>query len=206
MPLVKRVFRVRCISEPCEKIAERISEHVALVGEYTITIHDNWISIEFHGYESEIKRAWARIKSLLAGLPKAGRGGSSFELNALFRDLGSTFPPRVLVEVLKRRGFTAALDKDSNRVITNAGKEVVYELSKRIIELAKRMPGNVRGLSTKYYLLTIGALTGAPLEEILERALAFSHLRRDEEGSIVLNIEWVQGVDEFLKKVKHSTG
>jgi len=206
MPLVKRRFRVKCVDEPCEKLAERISDGISIAGEYSVTIQDGFVTVEFYGYESEIKKAWNKIKSMLAGSPKVEKGVFVYDVNAVFKDIGSTFPPRVLVEVLRRQGFTAVLSGEGDKIRTNASRQTVYSISSRIAEVARSIPGEIRGLSTKYYLLTISVLTSLPVEEVIGRGIEAAHLKRDENGFITLNIEWLQGVDDFLKRVKYSSG
>jgi len=206
MPLAKRRFRVKCVDEPCEKLAEKISESISIAGEYNVTIQDGFVTVEFYGYESEIKKAWGKIKNMLAGSPKVEKGVFVFDINTMFKDVGSTFPPRVLVEVLRRLGFTASLSGEGDKIKTNASKETVYSISSRIAEVAGTIPSEIRGLSTKYYILTLSVLTSFPVEEVIGRGIEAAHLKRDENGFITLNIEWLKGVDDFLKRVKHSSG
>ncbi|WP_440060242.1 DUF2067 family protein [Thermogladius sp. 4427co] len=205
MPLSKKVYRIKCVDEPCEKLAEAIGDRISLLGEYNIRIENNYIIIELYGYESDIKKAWFKIKSLLGVPAKGGKGLAGYRLDYFFRELGATFSPRILVEVLKRRGFVVETGEDASIIYTNAGREIVVDIARRIIELSNNIPKDVKGSSTRYYLVTLGVLTGVSIQELVDKAVELGHIRRDREG-LRLAVEWVRGVEEFLKRLKLSNG
>jgi len=208
MPFTKRFFYVPCKGEECFKLAEVIREKAPAVEQVDISISDHGLYIVMYGYESDVKSAWRYVRSLVASYKSAVKtkhGLTRVKVEYIVSKVRRTFPPRLLVEVLKRMGYRAELSEDSSSIETNAPVEKLEELADLIAKRADEVRYEVRGTATKYYVVAASILSGKPVSEVLNIGVALGHLKLDENEKYSIVVEWRQALSEFLSKVGSSS-
>ena len=201
MPLIKRSFYVPCKGEECYKLAELIREKAPVVEQIDIGITDSGLYITMYGYKTDIRNAWSYIKRLVSSYKSAvvEHGGKRrIRVDYVVERIGHTFPPKLLIEILKYKGYVAELSEFKNEIITNASLEVVEETASKIHELINEIRFNVRGTTTKYYVVAASILTGMKPEEVYRHGLELNHLVIEDE-KYRIRVEWRSALREFLK-------
>ena len=128
MPLIKRSFYIPCRGDECFKLAEIIREKIPVVEQVDIEVGESGLYITMYGYKTDIKNAWSYIKRLVSSYKSAiiERGGvRRIKVEYIVEKTRHTFPPRLLVEILKHMGYTVELSENKEDIITNASLEVV---------------------------------------------------------------------------------
>jgi len=205
MPLVKRFFYIPCRGEECLKLAEVIREKVPAVEQMDITVSDAGLYITMFGYETDVKNAWKYLRHLIGiyrSAVKAQHGVLRVKVEYLVAKIRRTFPPRLLVEILKRMGFRAEFDKEAVEIKTNAPLDKIEELTKTIVKYIDEIKFTVRGTTTKYYVVSAAILSGLPVSEVLSIGLKLGHLKLDEDDKYVIQIDWRQALSDFIAKIR----
>ena len=198
MPLIKKRFYIKCNGDECFKLAEIIKTNM-VSKESTIIIKDNGIVIELYGYKTDIKNTWLKIKRLLS-IYKATysrEGRNVYPLEHIVSLSRKTFPPRLLVEILKYQGYMAEY-KDGN-IISNADLEHIVKLVNRINELINDLRYTVKGTTSKYFLVAASILLNTDPMSIIEHSLNKGLMIQDQDGKPCLRVEWRQALSKILR-------
>ncbi|MEM0355137.1 MAG: DUF2067 family protein [Desulfurococcaceae archaeon] len=201
MPLVKKTFVIPCRGEECVDLSNTLLENISGTGTVTIEAKQNQIVVTIYGYKSEVRETWLILRKLVEEkkLLRLGKGLLKISLNQLAKVLRKTIPPKLLVEVLKRLGYYAVYEKGESAIVTNAPLEELKRISEELADSYSKTGGICRGTTTRYYLAALTVLTGLDLERIVENAEKLNHIYRDEDGKIVVRVEWVRALDEYIK-------
>ncbi|OYT40849.1 MAG: hypothetical protein B6U89_00875 [Desulfurococcales archaeon ex4484_58] len=203
MPLIKRSFYIPCKSSECIKIAEIIREKAPAVGSMDLEIRDNGIYITMYGYKTDIKNAWEYIRRMIIAYKQSiieYKGYRRISIDYLVSKIKHTFPPKLLVEIIKHMGHS--IDIDDHIIVTNAPLEIIEDTAKRIVELMDTIKYDVRGKTTKYYVITLSILTNKDPSEIYEKGLMLNHLIKDEDDKYRIRVEWRKAILDFLNTYK----
>lgn len=207
MPLIKREFFIQCRGDECFKIAELISENAPQVELIDIDISDHGLRIKIYGYKSDIKRVWNTIKQLLRIYQTpyiTGHGRiRRIPIQYIVGRIKRTFPPSLLVFILKKKGYRASLSEDNEEILSDAEPDHVIEIASRIADLTQRIRNITRGTSTKYFIIAASILLDKDPEYIVNKALEKGILERIED-KIRVRKEWRQALEEVIKDEKHS--
>ncbi len=200
MPLIKRVFHVNCSGEECLKIAEIIRENIT-VTEVHIDIKDYGLVIEIYGYKSDVKNAWNKIKKLVAMYKNVSRtikgGEVLYPVEYIVSLIKKTFPPLLLVEVLKRKGYSSRYE--DGKIITNAEIEEVKSIAEKIADIINEIRYDVKGTTSKYFVAAASILLGLEPSEVIEKAINHGLMYLDEDEKARIRYEWRQALDKFVK-------
>ncbi len=198
--MIKRVFHISCRGEECYRIAEFIKENIG-VPEISITFRENGLYIELYGYKSDIRNAWARIKQLIrmyrqAHVPTAV--GHRVSIEYIVSNIKKTFPPQLLVEVLKRKGYEARYDGEA--IETSASLDTLIGLADSIADIISSLKYRVRGSTAKHLIAASTLLTGKPLEKVIDELVEKGYLYYDEDDKIRIKHEWRSALDSYVNE------
>lgn len=201
MARIKRVYFVRCRGEECISLSEFLLENMAGFVDVTMRVVDDGVLIEIYGYKSEVRDAWTKIKKLLSmyseQFPAGRKGRYRYSLEAVVRRVRHTFPPQLLAEIAARMGrFLAAQE---GYLETDMSPEELYGLASRIAEAMEEVRYEVRGRTTKYYVVAASILSSKPIPDVIDESMELGILGEDEDtGKPVLRYEWRQALDKYL--------
>lgn len=204
VPLIKRFFQINCKGEECLKLAELIREKAPAAEYMGIEIREDALRITMHGYKTDIKKAWEYIRRLVSSYRSSvtitRHGLRRIKVEYLVEKTGRTFPPILLVEILKYKGYKAILSDCKDEIITDAEPEVLEELVAKISDIINKIRFDIRGTVAKYYVVVASIILGLEPEQVIEKGVLHGHLYRDEEGKIRIKKEWRQALAEFLRQ------
>ncbi|MEM2025584.1 MAG: DUF2067 family protein [Desulfurococcaceae archaeon] len=204
MPLVKRRLYVPCKGDECIKIYELLKDHMQSVMSVEMKITGKGILFEVYGYETDIKSLWVQVKSLIASIKELASKSGLYKYNVelLVKMSRKTFPPKLLVEVLKRNKHSAVFLSEENIIVTTASIEEVLELIHKIYELNSKAMKLAETTSTRYYLIACCIISAKTLEEVVSISLNTGVLEPGERGGYTLKLDWRAALDLALKSIK----
>lgn len=205
VPLIKKSFIIPCSGDECIELSNALLENTGGLGTITIEAKKNHIVVSVYGYKSDVKETWMLIKNLVGErreLKQVGKGLSRVAVNHLAKILKRTFPPKLLVEILKRNGYYALYEEEESVITTNASLEELRRIAEALSDVYVRIGDVCRGTITRYYLTALIILTGDELDKIIENAEKLNHIYRDENGKFVVKTDWVKAIDEYIKTFK----
>lgn len=205
MPLTKRKFFIQCLDDECFKLADLIREKIPQVEQIDITITSHGLYITMYGYKTDIRNAWKYIRELITGYKSAitEQGGiKKVKINFLVEKIKHTFPPRLLIEILRLKGYNANYDKENNLIETTAPLNEIEDIVKKIVSIMEDIKYKVAGTTTKYYVIGSSVLTGLLPSEIFEKGTKYGYLYIDEDGKYRLRIDWRKALEDFMRKLK----
>ncbi|MEM0380101.1 MAG: DUF2067 domain-containing protein [Desulfurococcaceae archaeon] len=200
---MKRFFYIKCSGSECAKLSEIIMENIPSSELIDIVISDNGLYISIHGYKTEIKNIWMKIREIVNSYRSSvvsGKGYSSLKIEYLVRKFKHTFPPILLVFILNKMNYRAELSIDKNTIHTNAPLDIVEDVVSKIINLLDELKHRVSGTTTKYYVVASCILTNKSIDEVLTDGLKNNHLLIDENGKYKLRIDWKRALNEVISK------
>ncbi|MET1159386.1 MAG: DUF2067 family protein [Thermoprotei archaeon] len=203
MPLVKRVFYIPCKGDLCLKLAEIINEKAPAVEHAEIKISDNGLYITLYGYKTDVRNAWEyikRIASLYLSAIRDTGGIKRIKLEYLVDRLRRTFPPRLLAAILNYMGYRCEYDHDKNELVTDAPLEIIEDIAKKIAEIIDSIKYDVRGTTTKYYVVAASIILNTDLETVYRIGVEKKHLVLDEDGKYRIRIYWKQAIEELIRE------
>ena len=204
MPLIKRFFQISCKGEECLKLAELIREKAPAVEYMDIEIREDALRITMYGYKTDIKNAWEYIRRLVSSYRSSiittRHGLRRIKIEYLVEKTSRTFPPILLVEILKYKGYKAILSDYKDEIITDAEPKVLEELAVKIFDVINKIRFDVRGTVAKYYVAATSIILGVEPEQVIEKGILYGHLYRDEDGKIRIKKEWRQALAELLRQ------
>ncbi len=207
MPLIKREFFVPCRGDECFKLAEMINEKTPQVELLDIDINNNGLRIRMYGYKSDIRRAWNTIKQIVKTyrMPMGeGRGRiRKISISYIVEKIKHTFPPTILVYILRKMGYQAEFLSDTYEILTDADPEYVVELADRIAGIVEEIKDLVRGTATKYFIIAASILLDTDPRDVIKGSIQMGILG-EEEGKYIIRVEWRQALEEVIKEEKHS--
>ncbi len=207
MPLIKRFFYIPCRGEECFKLAELIREKIPSVEYLDITIEEDGLYITMYGYKTDIKYAWEYIRRLVSSYKSSIttlRGGiKRIKIAYLVEKTRKTFPPIVLVEILERLGYKAGLNQEKTEIYTDAPTELIEEIVNKIWEVINAIKYDVRGTTSKYFVVVSSIVLKMDPEQVLSRAYSMGIMDKDEEGKYRIKKEWRKALNEFISEYKN---
>ena len=207
MPLIKRFFYIPCRGEECFKLAELIREKIPSVEYVDITIEEDGLYITMYGYKTDIKYAWEYIRRLISSYKSSIttlRGGiKRIKIEYLVEKTRKTFPPIVLVEILGRLGYRAGLNQDKTEIYTDAPTELIEEIVNKIWEVINAIKYDVKGTTSKYFVVVLSIVLKMEPEQVLSRAYSMGMMDKDEEGKYRIKKEWRKALNEFISEYRN---
>jgi len=207
LPLIKRFFYIPCRGEECFKLAELIKEKIPSVEYVDITIEEDGLYITMYGYKTDIKYAWEYIRRLVSSYKSSIttlKGGvKRIKIEYLVEKIRKTFPPIVLVEILERLGYKAGLNQDKTEIYTDAPIELIEEIVNKIWEVINVIKYDVRGTTTKYFVVVLSIVLKMEPEQVLSRAHSMGIMDKDEEGKYRIKKEWRKALNEFISEYRN---
>jgi len=207
LPLIKRFFYIPCRGEECFKLAELIREKIPSVEYLDITIEEDGLYITMYGYKTDIKYAWEYIRRLVSSYKSSIttlRGGiKRIKIAYLVEKTRKTFPPIVLVEILERLGYKAGLNQEKTEIYTDAPTELIEEIVNKIWEVINAIKYDVRGTTSKYFVVVSSIVLKMDPEQVLSRAYFMGIMDKDEEGKYRIKKEWRKALNEFISEYKN---
>lgn len=204
MPLIKRRFYIQCKEDECLKLYELLKDRIPSINYVSMQITDKGLLLEACGYESDIKDLWVEIKKLIGPLKEITRKAPlrKYNINLITKMLHKTFPPRLLVEILKKMHYTVEYSSDEDSIFTNASLEEVLKLAERIADLNHKASELATNTSTRYYIIASCILGEMPLENAVELSADLNLLKQSKSGKYTLAVDWRAALGTFLKNVK----
>lgn len=204
MPLIKRRFCIPCKEDECLRLYELLKDRMPSINYVSMQITNKGLLLEAHGYESDIKDLWVEVKKLIGPLKEIARKAAlrKYNISLITKMIHKTFPPRLLVEVLKRMHHAVEYSSDEDCISTNAPLEEVLKLAEKIADLNYEATEMAANTSTRYYIIASCILCGMPLENVVELSTNLNLLKRSEGGKYVLAVDWRTALDTLLKNVK----
>ncbi len=207
MPLIKRFFYIPCRGEECFKLAELIREKIPSVEYVDITIEEDGLYITMYGYKTDIKYAWEYIRRLISSYKSSIttlKGGiKRIKIEYLVEKTRKTFPPIVLVEILERLGYKAGLNQEKTEIYTDAPTELIEEIVNKIWEVINAIKYDVRGTTSKYFVVVSSIVLKMNPEQVLSRAYSMGIMDKDEEGKYRIKKEWRKALNEFISEYRN---
>ncbi len=207
MPLIKRFFYIPCRGEECFKLAELIKEKIPSVEYIDITIEEDGLYITMYGYKTDIKYAWEYIRRLVSSYKSSItilKGGiKRIKIEYLVEKTRKTFPPIVLVEILEYLGYKAVLNKDKTEIYTDAPTELIEEIVNKIWEVINAIKYDVRGTTSKYFIVVSSIVLKMDPEQVLSKAYSAGIMDKDEEGKYRIKKEWRKALNEFISEYRN---
>lgn len=207
MPLIKRFFYIPCRGEECFKLAELIKEKIPSVEYVDITIEEDGLYITMYGYKTDIKYAWEYIRRLVSSYKSSIttlRGGiKRIKIEYLVEKTRKTFPPIVLVEILEHLGYKAGLNQDKTEIYTDAPTELIEEIVNKIWEVINAIKYDVRGTTSKYFVVVSSIVLKMDPEQVLSRAYSMGIMDKDEEEKYRIKKEWRKALNEFISEYRN---
>ena len=207
MPLIKRFFYIPCRGEECFKLAELIREKIPSVEYVDITIEEDGLYITMYGYKTDIKYAWEYIRRLVSSYKSSIttlKGGiKRIKIEYLVEKTRKTFPPIVLVEILGRLGYRAGLNQDKTEIYTDAPTELIEEIVNKIWEVINAIKYDVKGTTSKYFVVVLSIVLKMEPEQVLSRAYSMGMMDKDEEGKYRIKKEWRKALNEFISEYRN---
>lgn len=205
--VVKR--RLYVINIPPNVSIERLYEKIvsAIGTSYAeVRFQHGKMFIELVGTDSQIRESWGKIKKAVGELwilQRLQRGGV-VSIEAIVKEAGRTFPPEVLVQVLKLQGYNAQLNKENNTIHTNAPAGEIIALARRIAEVIDEIRFLVKGTVAKRLIAVISVGFNMPAHEAIEYSIKAGVLVKSEEG-LKLREEWRKALEKVVALIKEAS-
>lgn len=202
MPLIRRVYHISCHGEECYKLAEFIRENIS-VPEISITFREHGIYVELYGYKSDIRNAWSKIKHLVSMYRRSmtrTRKGYRITIDYIVSKIRKTFPPTLLVEILKKRGYSVSYEGDYIEI--DIEPDELIELASRVADIIQAIRYEASGTTTKYLITAATILTNRSSEDVdqvISELEELGYLYRDEDGKARLKLDWKKALDMYLR-------
>ncbi len=193
-----------CSETECLKLYELLKEKAPSVNYMSMEVMDKGLLIEVYGYETDVKDLWFELKKITAPLKEITRktGMRKYSVSILAKMIHRSFPPRLLVEVLRRMNYRAEYVEEEDIIASNAPLEVVASTAERVADLNKEVGKSAASTSTRYFMVAACTLTNLPLNEVIKYSFEHGLLRALQENKYVLAMDWRTALDLFLKNVK----
>jgi hypothetical protein len=203
LPYVKRRMHIKCREDECLKLYELLKDKIPALSYVRLEMTSSGLLIEAYGYESEIKELWFVVRKTLASLREvlSAKPSKKYSVDLLVRMTRKTFPPEVLVEVLRARGHHAEFLSGEGVIVSSAPLEEVVELANKVAELNREAGRVSKGTSTRYFIAACSAILGTSVDDVVKISLELNILREDE-GKYTLTREWRKALNEVLKALK----
>jgi len=194
----KRVFVIR-IDEISEATLEQLLDKLKIKEAYIrISPRKKEAIIKLVGFEGDIRDTWSDIKSTLR--KQRFRETCTALISDLFKEVGGTFPPDVLVEALRIRGFKAEVFGDC--IVSDAEKNLLVDIARKIIEAmqTETLRFNAKGKSTrKLLLIAIAGYNLSPTEAV-ELLLREELVKKVDEGTVMIAKNLREAVEILTRK------
>lgn len=204
MPFTKRRFVIPCREEECLKIYDLLKDKIPLVNQVLIEFTKSGILIEAYGYETDIKNLWYEVKKTTRSLREIERGIGlrRYSISLISRIIHDTFPPRLLVEALKKMHYSAEYSDEGDVIVSNADLETVVKTASKISELNKITSRRASNTSTRYFLISASTVTDLEVEKVVKKAIELGLLEEVDEGKVILRLDWRQALDILIRNIK----
>lgn len=188
--------------ESPERFLERLSSQIKT--SFTrIEIVGDTIIIEMAGDAASIRESLIRIKGLQEEYKGSIRksSGEKREYNArkIYRDIGLAIPLDVLIEALRRNGWSA--EESNSGIKTNASYEDVISIARLIAGAIEGMKHLEAARGAKKALAVAAAVTGAPLEDAVRAGIEVGVLMEDDTGKLLTRVPWREAAREIISRL-----
>lgn len=206
MPLVKRRIYVPCREEECFKLYELLKDKIPPLSYARFDITEKGLLIEAYGYESDVKSLWFELRRILAPLKEAmnrSRRSKKYGVELIARTIRKTFPPGILVEVLKRRGYYAEFDSKESTITSDAPFDEIMDIAGKIADVNVQAGKVARNTSTRNYIVTLSVLTGLTVDDVVRLSVEYGVLG-ENNGKFVVREDWREALNKVLKTLKQT--
>lgn len=206
VPLVKRRFYVPCREDECLKLYELLKDNIPSIAYASFEVTPKGLVIEAYGYETDVKSLWFEVRRILSPLKEVMSKSKSlrrYDLDLIVKIIRKTFPPHVLVEVLRQKGRFVEFASGENAILSNASLEEVVEVATKLAELNLQASRVAKSTSARYYITALSALAGLSVDDVVRFSIE-NGLLVEEDGSYVLKVNWREALGKALKTLKLS--
>ncbi len=191
MPIIRK-FVLNCIDkETCMELVNTLLENLPATTYLSYRLRGDKLEITVYGLKHEVQNIWSLIKyyysNVLKIMSQKYKEYKEYPIDYIVSKTRRTFPPDILVEILKVKGFHAL--HEDNIIKTNAPIEEVLELASKIAELLDKIKYDVRGKATKKVVVLTSLLLKMDPNDAINRLLNEGILRKDDEGKPILAID-----------------
>jgi hypothetical protein len=197
----RRVFHIRIPGEArgeLEKFLEKLSDAIKSYGGVVRIVDNNSLRVEIYGDGSMIRDSWIRIRNLLREYRsvEVGKGLRSYSLKRIHKEVGLAVPSDVIVEVLRAKGYEAEAREDD--IVSNADLDTLISVALDVKNALEELKFVQATRTTKKLLAAVHAITGRPVDDIIEEGLEAGVLAEDESsGKVSVISPW----RDVLKKL-----
>lgn len=186
------------------KLYELLKDRIPPMEYVSFEVTNKGLTIEAYGYETDIKALWFEIRKLLSPLREVmskSKQSRRYNIDLIVRMIRKTFPPIVLVEVLKRKGCFAELAIGENAVVSDASLDEITETAAKIADVNLQALKVAKNTSARYYITALSVLSGLSVDDVVKFSTENGFLS-EEEGSYVLKLDWREALSKALKTLK----
>lgn len=160
-------------------------------------IRGDKIEITVQGLKHEVQGIWALIKHYYSDIMKVksqtAKQVKEYPITYIVSKIRRTFPPDVLVEVLRTLGYTAEIRDDS--VLTNADLDKIISIASKIADIIDRIKYEVVKKSTKKIIAYAAIVLDKEPEKVIEELKNAGILVEDDEaGKPMIRMDIAQAI------------
>lgn len=195
---ISRKFVLNCQDqETCIELINTLLENLPSTTFISYRIRGNKVEITVQGLKHEVQGIWALIRHYYSDIMKiksqTTKQVKEYPIRYIVSKTHRTFPPDVLVEVLRTLGYIAEVQDDN--VVTNADLDIIVSIASRIADIIDRIRYEVVGKSTKKIVAYAAIVLNREPKEVIEELKNAGILVVDEEtGKPKTRINIVQAI------------
>jgi len=199
---ISRKFVLNCIDEQtCIELVNTLLENLPVTTCISYRIRGNKLEIVVQGLKHDVQGIWALIRHYYSDLLKVKaqkmKEFKEYPIRYIVSKIRRTFPPDIVVEILKAKGYKADLEDD--RITTNASLDVVSDIAFKVAKILDEIRYDVVGKSTKKIVVYASILLDKDPKDVIGVLINEGILVEDKElgkPKLVVNLE------QAIKKIK----
>ena len=199
---ISRKFVLNCIDEQtCIELVNTLLENLPATMYVSYRIRGNKLEIVVQGLKHDVQGIWALIKHYHSDLLKIKaqkmKEFKEYPIRYIVSKIHRTFPPDIVVEILKAKGYKADLDDD--KITTNANLDMVSDIASKVAKILDEIRYDVVGKSTKKIVVYASILLDKNPKDIIRALIDEGILVEDEKVGkprLAVNLE------QAIKKIK----
>ena len=199
---ISRKFVLNCIDEQtCIELVNTLLENLPTTMYVSYRIRGNKLEIVVQGLKHDVQGIWALIKHYHSDLLKIKaqkmKEFKEYPIRYIVSKIRRTFPPDIVVEILKAKGYKADLEDD--KITTNANLDMVSDIASKVAKILDEIRYDVVGKSTKKIVVYASILLDKNPKDIVRVLIDEGILVEDEEVGkprLAVNLE------QAIKKIK----
>ncbi len=182
-----------------ETIQKQIKK-VDIIADY----HSGKVTIRFEGAKDHLKDAIERAKNVhqtVNGMLYPDRDGFyDYDITHISKMIGKTFPIKILLRVLEKRGIESS--RDENIIYSKMVYKQLVQLIIAIDNYLTSMPYEVSTKSLREVLATIAVVKNISIEKAIALAQKMKVTSEDDYKRLILSVEPSQAIDKCLENSK----